>query len=153
MTQSSSRVGILCTLLGAFLMATTMHASDAMGAGLCCAISFVNAKTGMVTVRDNAAGRTFQFKVNQKTRDGRALLQKLKVGQKVSADLGKKAVRVSSAAVFPIFGSEKPCPCGQHTDGSCACGCGIPECVFFCGIGQCRNGVGLPGGRPVLMKP
>ena len=46
------------------------------------------------------------------------------------------------------------CPCGQHTDGTCACACGVPGCTGPCKVGECRNGVkGLGGGATLSGVP
>jgi Cu/Ag efflux protein CusF len=55
----------------------------------CCAITDLDAVTGIATAREIATGRVFRFEV----KNG-ALLQSLKVGQKVFADFGTNKVRI-----------------------------------------------------------
>lgn len=55
----------------------------------CCAISAIDAKNSLVTAREAATGRSFQFKAG-----GAKLLGSLKVGQKVSADFETQMVSV-----------------------------------------------------------
>ncbi len=55
----------------------------------CCAINAINTNTGMVTATESATGKTFQFKVAQP-----ALLNTLKVGQRVYANFGAGQVSV-----------------------------------------------------------
>jgi Cu/Ag efflux protein CusF len=55
----------------------------------CCPITGINAKTGLVTAREAATGRTFQF-----TMTDRATLKGLRVGQQVYADFGTQQVSV-----------------------------------------------------------
>ena len=58
----------------------------------CCDIAGIHAKTGLVTARVTATGKTFQFKVNDMK-----LLRSLKVGQKVAADFGTQKVSVDGS--------------------------------------------------------
>jgi hypothetical protein len=57
-------------------------------------ITAIDAKTGVVTAKETATGRAFQFQVKDA-----ALLKSLKVGQKISADLN--AMTVTMPAVRP----------------------------------------------------
>jgi hypothetical protein len=54
----------------------------------CCAVTTVDARTQTVTAKDNATGRTFQFRVSNA-----AALASVKVGQAIHADF--KTMRVS----------------------------------------------------------
>ena len=60
----------------------------------CCSVTAVDAQTGVVTAKEAATGKVFQFQVKDA-----ALLKSLKVGQKISADL--KAMTVTLAAAKP----------------------------------------------------
>src|ERR1700719_2827237 len=57
----------------------------------CCGITAINTATGMVSAKENATGRMFQFKVN----DG-AMLNSLKVGQGVYANFAASQVSVDN---------------------------------------------------------
>jgi hypothetical protein len=58
----------------------------------CCGITGVDA-SGVVTARENASGRSFQFRVADKT-----LLESLHVGQAIDADFTKQKVSIANAA-------------------------------------------------------
>lgn len=62
----------------------------------CCAISAIDARSGIVTAQDAASQRSFQFKVADP-----AQLRKLKVGQKVFADFTAKTVTLAA--------NQRPC--------------------------------------------
>ena len=55
----------------------------------CCAITSIDAATGIATAKETATGRVFRFEVKNK-----ALLAGLRVGQKVFADFGSSKVRI-----------------------------------------------------------
>ena len=59
----------------------------------CCAITAIDARTGIVTAREIGSKRTFQFQVKNA-----ALLRSLKVGQPISADFRTQKVSVDNAA-------------------------------------------------------
>jgi hypothetical protein len=82
----------------------------------CCAIAAIDTRTGIVTARDTASQRTFQFKAGDA-----ALLRSLKVGQKVFADFTANTVTltanarpccriIQAAAVAPAESNPLPAP-------------------------------------------
>ena len=74
----------------------TTVASDARAGAVCCAVTAVDARSGVVSARETATGRTFQFKL-----DDTELIDLIKVGQVVEADFKtmKVTVRPASGAV------------------------------------------------------
>jgi hypothetical protein len=80
----------------------------------CCSVTGVNAKTGMVTAKETATDRTFQFKANA------ALLKTLSVGSPIYANFSTKQVStnglapcctiVSLSAAKPVAASSKIAP-------------------------------------------
>lgn len=79
--------------LGMLALATVEGpAPVAWAADPCCAITAIDAKTGVVTAVETDTGRSFEFKVADA-----ALLKTLKVGQKISADLKAGTVTLPSA--------------------------------------------------------
>ena len=58
----------------------------------CCTITAINTSTGVVTAKENATGKIFQFKVNDS-----ALLNSLKVGQGVYANFGAMQVSLDGS--------------------------------------------------------
>ena len=79
---SIALLGILCFTLVA--LAPQAHAATP-----CCGITAIDLRTGLVTARVTATGRTFQFAVTDP-----ALLKTLKVGQAVQADFATMKVSV-----------------------------------------------------------
>jgi hypothetical protein len=73
--------------------------SQADPAAPCCGIAAIDARSGVVTGKVTATGRTFQFKVTDAK-----LLASLKVGQAVAADFTSGKVTVRPAGVDPING-------------------------------------------------
>jgi len=71
-----------------FLALVTL-APRAEAAAPCCVVVAIDAKSGLVTAKNFATGKTFQFKVGDK-----ALLKGLKIGQKVAADFASGKVTV-----------------------------------------------------------
>ncbi len=65
-------------------------ALPAYGAAPCCTVTGVNAKTGMVTARETATGRSFQFKATNA-----ALLKTLSAGSPIYANFSTKQVSVN----------------------------------------------------------
>jgi len=61
----------------------------------CCNIAAINAKTGIVTARDTASGKTFKFTVNDK-----GMLKGLRAGDAVDANFaaGQVAIRKYGAS-------------------------------------------------------
>ena len=78
------------------VLITLCLAASAFAAGPCCAITSIDNHTGIVTAKDNATGRTFQFSAPP------AVLKSLRVGQAVDANQATKQVSVNG---------ETPC-CG-----------------------------------------
>src|SRR6202171_3239975 len=60
----------------------------------CCPITAIDTSTGVVTAKENAAGKIFQFKVTDA-----ALLKSLKVGQGVYANFGAMQVSLDGSTV------------------------------------------------------
>jgi hypothetical protein len=71
---------------------TALAASDASAGEPCCSVTAVDARSGVVTARETATGRTFQFKL-----DDIALASSVKVGQMVEADFKTMKVTVRPA--------------------------------------------------------
>ena len=95
----NDRVAILCLLLGIVLLAVAALALRAEAATPCCGITAINTKTGVVTAKVLATGKTFQFKVDQLGPiDGAKLLNSLKVGQQIYADFKTHKVSVNGLA-------------------------------------------------------
>jgi hypothetical protein len=72
------------------LVVIVFAASEVRAAEPCCGVTAVDARSGVVTARQTATGRTFQFKL-----DDTSLASAIKVGQTVEADFqtGKVTVR------------------------------------------------------------
>ncbi len=92
--RGARRLLILASFLAIVLLAT-----PAWAATPCCNVTAIDARTGMVTAREKATGRTFQFKVTNP-----AQLRGLKVGQAVAADFKTGKVSVHLAGAAPING-------------------------------------------------
>jgi hypothetical protein len=71
---------------------TTVLAQDEEEEDVCCNITVIEAKTGIVTAQHTATGQTFRFSVTDA-----ATLQSLRVGQGVWADFGTGRVRIYGA--------------------------------------------------------
>lgn len=78
------------------LVVIVFAASEARAAEPCCAVTAVDARSGVVTARQMATGRTFQFKL-----DDTALASAIKVGQTVEADFATGKVTVRPAESEP----------------------------------------------------
>jgi Cu/Ag efflux protein CusF len=63
----------------------------------CCNVTALDAKTGMVTAKEKATGRTFQFKVANQ-----AALKGLKVGQAIHADFTSMKVSLRADGAEPV---------------------------------------------------
>src|SRR5207237_8426000 len=87
MKNPVDRSCMLRVLLGALLLAVLALAPRAEAADPCCAITAINAHTGVVTAKETATGRTFEFHVPDAK-----LLSSLKVGQGVFANFTSKQV-------------------------------------------------------------
>jgi len=70
-----------------------------MAAEPCCNIAAIDAKNGVVTAKETATGRSFQFKVG-----GARTIASLKVGQAVEADFKTGKVTVRPAGLGPVNG-------------------------------------------------
>ncbi|MFZ5877664.1 MAG: hypothetical protein ACOYXU_14855 [Nitrospirota bacterium] len=55
----------------------------------CCSVAAIDARSGLVTAKETATGKTFQFKVTDK-----ALLKTLKVGAAMNADFDTQKVTI-----------------------------------------------------------
>lgn len=73
---------VLLLVLGLALAWTSMA-----GAAPCCVITAIDGRTGVVTAREGASGRTFQFTVNEAN-----LLRSLKMGQPLEGDFRTQVV-------------------------------------------------------------
>lgn len=71
----------------------SLLASGAWAGEVCCPITAIDPRTGVVTAREVKTGRKFQFKVTDA-----ALLKSLKVGQKIDADFTTQKVSVDGTA-------------------------------------------------------
>lgn len=85
------RFSVSFALPGLLFLTALALAPQAEAGFPCCSIADINAKTGLVTARETATGKAFQFQVND-----RKLLRSLKVGQRVAADFGTQKVSVDS---------------------------------------------------------
>lgn len=88
-------IGIYLIFLG-ILIAPLALMQPAEAIQVCCGITAINIKSGLVTAVDETTGKTFQFKVGD-----RALLKGLKIGQKVAADFDSGMVSVDPS-VNPV---------------------------------------------------
>jgi hypothetical protein len=70
--------------------------SDARAGEPCCNVTAVDARSGVVTARETATGRTFQFKL-----EDTSLASSIKVGQIVEADFKTMKATVRPAAGEP----------------------------------------------------
>jgi hypothetical protein len=101
-------------------------------------ITSIDTAQGKVTVQLLATGEQIYFNIPSSNIQA----HRLAVGQNV---------RIGAMRSLQMGGT---CPCGQHTDGTCACACGVPGCTGPCKVGECRNGVkGLGGGVPISGGP
>ena len=69
------------------LVALLATAGRAHAVAPCCGVTAIDARTGIVTAKDNASGQVFQFHVPQA-----ASLRTLRVGSSVYADFATKKV-------------------------------------------------------------
>jgi hypothetical protein len=77
----------------------------AFGAGPCCAVTGIDAKTGIVAAKENSSGRVFQFSANA------VVLKNLRVGQSVYANFTSQQVSVNGAEpCCAITNSSNPPP-------------------------------------------
>ena len=82
--------------LGVLLAVTVFGAPDARALDPCCAITAIDARAGVVSAKETATGRIFQFKLSDAK-----LLGSLKVGQVVEADFKTGKVTVHPAGAQP----------------------------------------------------
>jgi Cu/Ag efflux protein CusF len=71
----------------------------------CCAITAIDSATGVVTAKENASGKLFQFKVADA-----ALLKTLQAGQGIYANFGARKVSVDGSASCCTIVSEAAAP-------------------------------------------
>jgi hypothetical protein len=84
---------------------------------------------------------------------GRVTVQLLATGQQIYFNVPSSSIQAHSLAVGQTVGIQSLrslqmgglCPCGQHTDGTCACACDYTACKVACKFGECRNGMQGPG--------
>jgi hypothetical protein len=76
-------------LVSVFTLSPVLFLSVAHAVEPCCGIVSIDKKTGLVTARDLKTGQTFQF-----TAKNAALLNTLRIGQKVAADFASGQVSV-----------------------------------------------------------
>jgi Cu/Ag efflux protein CusF len=83
-------------LLALSLFGILFAAHEVRAVAPCCAVTAIDVRSGVVTARESATGRTFQFKL-----DDTALARSVKVGQIVEADFKtmKATVRPAGGAV------------------------------------------------------
>ncbi len=84
--QVGARRGLVrrtAVVLGVLLLLAAVLAPEARAVQPCCEITKIDRHTGVVTARETATGRTFQFKVSNAL-----LLRALKVGQELWGDFG-----------------------------------------------------------------
>ncbi len=79
-------------VLGVLLGLALVLAPEARAATPCCGITAMDVRTGLVTARETATGRAFQFQVKDAS-----LLKSLRVGQNISADLKGMSVTLPAA--------------------------------------------------------
>ncbi|HVB57312.1 MAG TPA: hypothetical protein VNE63_12940 [Candidatus Acidoferrales bacterium] len=89
MNREWTFAGRAMAVLTFLLLSTAAWVPAARAADPCCNITGINARTGEVSARENATGRTFTFKVS----DAR-LLKSLKVGEGVYANFSRKQVSI-----------------------------------------------------------
>ena len=85
-TCSTLIIGLMLLMLGAPTVPPALAISP------CCNITAI-AKGGLVTAKDTATGKTFQFQVSDQ-----ALMKSLRVGQQIYADFGTQKVSVDGVA-------------------------------------------------------
>jgi hypothetical protein len=88
----------LVVMIGS-LLALMLAPREARAVEPCCNITAVDARSGVVSARDTATGRAFQFKL-----DDAALATSIKVGQAVDADFKTMKVTVRPAQQEPCCG-------------------------------------------------
>jgi hypothetical protein len=83
-------------LIGGVLALLLFAPTNASAGEPCCSITAIDARTGVVSAKETASGRSFQFKL-----DDAALLGTIKVGQAVDADFKTMKVTVRPANSEP----------------------------------------------------
>jgi hypothetical protein len=86
-------------LLVALLALGVFPVREASAVEPCCSITAIDARSGVVSARETATGRAFQFRL-----DDAALLVTVKVGQAVDADFKTMKVTVRPAQEEPCCG-------------------------------------------------
>lgn len=86
----------LSLFLGAWALVLALPAPPADAADPCCGITAIEARTGMVTAKETATGRTFQFQVA-----GVKALKGLTVGQRIHADFTTMKVSLRPDGATP----------------------------------------------------
>jgi hypothetical protein len=74
----------------------SVFVGDAGAGELCCNVTAIAARSGVVTARETATGRSFQFRL-----DDASLVSSIKVGQVVEADFKTMKVTVRPAQIEP----------------------------------------------------
>ena len=93
MRNPTSRTNASLMLLGALTLVTLIPAQRAAAAAPCCGITAIDAKTGLITVREKATAATCQYQVKDV-----GVLGRLKVGQPVDAGLLPQAQPVQGTS-------------------------------------------------------
>lgn len=92
-------IGLLSLLLMLGTIVILVQTSEVQAGQTCCAIVGFEPVNGIVTAKDRATGRTFQFKVA----DPR-LFKALKIGQPVDADLKTMRASLRVTGFEPVNG-------------------------------------------------
>ena len=100
-------------LLGILCLAVLISSPRAEAGTPCCGITSIDAKTGLVTVKETATGATFQFKVHSAK-----LLKSFEVGQTLDT---KAIANAAKAGALGGIGGKPFCKCGKRADGTCWC--------------------------------
>lgn len=85
------------------VLGAALAAFDDQPAVPCCAITGIDATTGMVTAVHNATGRSFQFQVAEA-----AVLQGLEVGQSIDANFTKQVAITHVVLTAPMANVSQP---------------------------------------------
>jgi hypothetical protein len=83
-------------LFGGALTVLLFAPIDASAGEPCCGITAIDARSGVISARETATGRSFQFKLDDAT-----LLDRIKVGQAVDVDFKTMKVTVRPAGSEP----------------------------------------------------
>lgn len=83
--------------------AITVPTPEVRAAAPCCGVTAIDAKSGLVTAKETATGKTFDFRVQDK-----ALLKTLKIGDQVEADFSTNKVGIHGAEPAGIIMNQRP---------------------------------------------